>query len=57
MKLLLEVNKRKLITVLLLVLLTSCKERLKKENIKVFETSRVENLPYYNEETFTIHIG
>ncbi|MGB5172635.1 MAG: SCO family protein [Eudoraea sp.] len=55
MKLLLEVNKRKLITVLLLVLLTSCKERLKKENIKVFETSRVENLPYYNEETFTPH--
>ena len=32
-----------------------CKEPIKKENIKVLETSRVENLPYYNEESFTPH--
>tara|TARA_R110002050_G_scaffold56512_4_gene127229 strand:- start:51655 stop:52326 length:672 start_codon:yes stop_codon:yes gene_type:complete len=33
----------------------SCKDRVKKENIKVEETSRVENLPYYNDKSFTPH--
>ena len=31
----------------------SCKNDIKKENIKVEETSRVDYLPYYNEESFT----
>lgn len=30
----------------------SCDKQVKKENIKVEETSRVVHLPYYNEETF-----
>jgi len=30
-----------------------CKKAIKKENIKVLETSRVDYLPYYNEESFT----
>ena len=53
MKLLLKVNNTILILGSLLTLNTSCKEDIKKENIKVVETSRVENLPYYNEESFT----
>ncbi len=55
MKLLLEVNNTRLIIVFLFALITSCKEEVKKENVKVVETSRVENLPYYNEESFTPH--
>lgn len=39
--------------VFLLALVTGCKEEVKKENIKVVETSGVEYLPYYNEESFT----
>ena len=30
-----------------------CKKHIKKENIKIIETSRVEYLPYYDEESFT----
>lgn len=33
----------------------SCNQNIKKENIKVEETSRVEYLPYYNDESFTPH--
>ena len=33
----------------------SCKKEIKKENIKVVETSRVDYLPYYNDESFTPH--
>jgi len=36
-------------------MLTSCKEQVKKENIKVEETSRVAYLPYYSDESFTPH--
>ncbi|UMB54649.1 SCO family protein [Lutibacter sp. A64] len=43
---------RYLILVILIVT-TSCKNKLKKENIKIAETSRVAYLPYYNEESFT----
>ncbi|QWX85280.1 SCO family protein [Cellulophaga sp. HaHaR_3_176] len=32
-----------------------CKEAVKKENIKVEEVSRVDYLPYYNDESFTPH--
>ena len=34
------------------ILIFSCKKQVKKENIKVKETSRVDYLPYFNEETF-----
>jgi protein SCO1/2 len=34
------------------ILFFSCKNQVKKENIKVEETSRVEYLPYFDEETF-----
>jgi protein SCO1/2 len=37
----------------LLITFTSCKDAIKKENSKVEETSRVDYLPYYNEESFT----
>ena len=36
-----------------LILCVGCKSDIKKENIKVVETSRTEHLPYYNEESFT----
>lgn len=39
----------------LLVALGSCKKQLKKEDIKVEETSRVAYLPYYSDESFTPH--
>lgn len=45
----------KLLIVLVLIVFASCKETVKKENIQVTETSRVEHLPYYNDESFTPH--
>ncbi|MDP5158116.1 MAG: SCO family protein [Flaviramulus sp.] len=45
----------KYITVLCLLVFFSCKKEIKKENIKVVETSRVDYLPYYNDESFTPH--
>ena len=52
MKLLLEQNK--IICVLFfMILFTACEKKIKKENIKVVETSRTDYLPYYNEESFT----
>ncbi len=53
MKLLLERKKYKILLSLLFVFTISCKNEIKKENTKVVETSRVEYLPYYNEESFT----
>ena len=53
MKLLLERKKYKILLSLLFVFTISCKKEIKKENSKVVETSRVEYLPYYNEESFT----
>tara|TARA_B110000967_G_C18770074_1_gene502591 strand:+ start:407 stop:1099 length:693 start_codon:yes stop_codon:yes gene_type:complete len=52
MKLLLEKN-RIIYMFIFIVLFTSCEKKIKKENIKVTEISRVEFLPYYNEESFT----
>ena len=52
MKLLLEKN-RIIYMLIFIVLFTSCEKKIKKENIKVAEISRVEFLPYYNEESFT----
>lgn len=42
----------KLLMVLIFIGFAGC-NRTKKENIQVAETSRVEHLPYYNEESFT----
>jgi protein SCO1/2 len=43
------------LSIFLLVCFPSCKTELKKENIKVEETSRVEYLPYFGDESFTPH--
>lgn len=53
MKLLLEVNKTRLILIIIFALVTGCKQEVKKVQTKVDETSRVEHLPYYNEASFT----
>lgn len=55
MKLLLERKDYKVAFLLFIVTAISCKKEIKKENIKVVETSRVEFLPYYNDESFTAH--
>lgn len=55
MKLLLEIKKISFIYLFSVTLFTSCDEDVKKENIKVEETSRVEYLPFYNDENFTPH--
>ena len=55
MKLLLEIKKYRIVLLFLLVLTISCKEQIKKENIKVVETSRVDYLPFYQDESFTPH--
>ena len=39
----------------MLLVFTGCKNEVKKENIKVVENSRVDYLPYYNDESFTPH--
>lgn len=55
MKLLLGIKKYSSLLFILLIIFTSCKKEIKKENIKVVETSRVNYLPYYNDESFTPH--
>lgn len=55
MKLLLKRKKNRILLLGLLVLTISCKKQVKKENIKVVETSRVEYLPFYADESFTPH--
>ena len=42
-----------LLVLLVLITITSCNQEVKKENVKVVETSRTEYLPYYNEKSFT----
>ncbi|WP_339849555.1 SCO family protein [uncultured Dokdonia sp.] len=42
-----------LLVLLALTSFTSCNQEVKKENVKVVETSRTEYLPYYNEKSFT----
>lgn len=48
-------NNLKIIYLFLVVCFsfTACKQKVKKENIKTEETSRVEYLPYFGEESFT----
>ena len=41
------------ITLFLILFIFGCKQQIKKETITVVETSRVDYLPYYNEESFT----
>jgi len=53
MKLLSKIKKYKLFTLSILLIAISCNNEVKKETIKVTETSRTEYLPYYNEESFT----
>jgi protein SCO1/2 len=55
MKLLLGRKNYRTLLLFLFILTISCKEQIKKENIKVVETSRVDYLPYYNDESFTPH--
>lgn len=55
MRLLSEVTKSVLLVLFLGALFTSCKHEIKKERTEVLETSRVEYLPYYSDETFTPH--
>jgi len=53
MKLLLEVNKIKLLLICLLTLIVSCKDEVVEKPKQVVETSRVAYLPYYADESFT----
>ena len=53
MKLLKKMKTYSPLFILILVLITSCKNEQKKENIKTIETSRVNYLPYYQDESFT----
>ncbi|WP_299780364.1 SCO family protein [uncultured Formosa sp.] len=56
MKLLIEIKKYSPVLILMLVLFSiSCKNEPKKEDIKVVENSRVDYLPYYEDESFTPH--
>jgi len=45
----------KYISIVCVLIVFSCKKEIKKENIRVTETSRVSYLPYYNDESFTPH--
>ncbi|WP_299317162.1 SCO family protein [uncultured Maribacter sp.] len=43
------------LSIVVILLFAACKQTVKKEDIQVKETSRVEHLPYYNDESFTPH--
>ncbi|MDO6603858.1 SCO family protein [Arenibacter palladensis] len=53
MKLLLGIKNNGLVLVCMLAFFTGCKKQVKKETVEVVETSRVEYLPYYSDESFT----
>lgn len=55
MKLLLGKISHSTLLFFLFVIAFSCKEQIKKENNKGVETSRVDYLPYYSDESFTPH--
>ncbi|WP_452218832.1 SCO family protein [Lacinutrix undariae] len=44
-----------LLFIVFFAMFISCNQNIKKENIKVEETSRVDYLPYYNDASFTPH--
>lgn len=45
----------KYLCIIVVLIFTSCKNDVKKENIRVVENSRVDYLPYYNDDSFTPH--
>ncbi|WP_299123756.1 SCO family protein [uncultured Winogradskyella sp.] len=53
MKKLLRRNKFKFVLVCFILIFLSCVNDTKNENIKAIDTSRVDYLPYYDEESFT----
>ncbi|MBC3847148.1 SCO family protein [Winogradskyella echinorum] len=53
MKKLLESKIYKIVLVVLFLVVFSCKDKVKKEYFKAKEISRVDYLPYYNDESFT----
>ena len=53
MKSLLERKNYRNLLLFLFVITIGCKKEIKKENTQVIETSRVDYLPYYNDESFT----
>jgi len=56
MKLLLERKKYKILFLVLFVIAVSCKKKIKKKNNKTSEeTSRVDYLPFYKDDSFTAH--
>ena len=55
MKWLLETNRIMCCSLFFLAALVSCKNEIKKEYIIVEETSRVDYLPYFEDESFTPH--
>ena len=55
MKLLLKTNPEIYLSVLVLAMFVSCKKDIKKEVVNEQESSRVDYLPYYSDESFTPH--
>ncbi|WP_299100715.1 SCO family protein [uncultured Winogradskyella sp.] len=55
MKLLLETKKYKVVFLFLVVFALSCNQQVKNVNTKADETSRVDYLPFYKDESFTPH--
>lgn len=49
------IKKDRFIFLFVFAILINCKKDIKKEHIKVEETSRVAHLPYYDDESFTPH--
>ncbi|WP_405396987.1 SCO family protein [Maribacter sp. Asnod2-G09] len=43
------------LSIVVILFFAACKQTVKKEDIQVKDTSRVEHLPYYNDESFTPH--
>ena len=55
MKSLLKIKLDNYLFILLLIIFVGCKKEFKKEIVEKQESSRVDYLPYYNEESFTPH--
>ncbi len=53
MRVLLKINITRILFPVVIALFISCKSEMKKEDKVVNETSRVEYLPYYDDESFT----
>ena len=55
MKLSLERKKYSILLLVLVVITISCKKKKKEKHTKIAETSRVDYLPFYKDESFTAH--